>query len=224
MAPTGTPLPDRLYRVLLDGPDKLPLAVLDWLTQQVMLIARSLASDRHHRGEEGRYQPARVRGSEFPPVRELRFAVPPARRIPIYEDLIGRLEASLREGTDGGEAAKPISHSCGASSWKRSSKPRGTDATRPCCGARSRLARERLTTGESSRSALMQGRQERAMRHTICLRGSILSVSVIRSVSSGQIARRSVPPGVRVHLGGSQRLPHSTARHTARSGCRCLSR
>jgi len=94
VAPTGTPLPDRLYRVLLDGPDKLPLAVLDWLTQQVMLIARSLASDRHHRGEEGRYQPARVRGSEFPPVRELRFAVPPARRIPIYEDLIGRLEAS----------------------------------------------------------------------------------------------------------------------------------
>ena len=96
---------------------------------------------------------------------------------------------------------EPISDSCGASSWKRSSKPRGTDATRPCCGARSRLARERLTTGESSRSALVHGQQERAMRHAIYLRGSILSVSVIRSVSSGQIARRSVPPGVRVHPG-----------------------
>jgi hypothetical protein len=31
-------------------------------------------------------------------VAELRFAVPPARRIAIYEDLISRLEASLREG------------------------------------------------------------------------------------------------------------------------------
>ena len=39
-------------------------------------------------------------------MRELRFAVPPARRIPIYEDLIGRLAASLREGTDGCEAAR----------------------------------------------------------------------------------------------------------------------
>ncbi len=106
VAPAGTPLPDMLYRVLLDGPDKLPLAVLDWLTEQVMLIARSLASDRHHRGDADRYPPARVRSSEFPPVRELRFAVPPARRIPIYEDLIGRLAASLREGTDGGEAAR----------------------------------------------------------------------------------------------------------------------
>ena len=79
---------------------------IDWLTQQVMPIARSLASDRCHRGDAGRYPQVRVRSSEFPPVRELRFAVPPARRIPIYEDLIGRLAASLREGTDGGEAAR----------------------------------------------------------------------------------------------------------------------
>jgi hypothetical protein len=46
MAPTGTPPPGKLYRVLLDGPDKLPIAVLDWLTDRVMPIARSLASER----------------------------------------------------------------------------------------------------------------------------------------------------------------------------------
>jgi hypothetical protein len=98
VAPTGTPPPDRLYRVLLDGPDKLPLAVLDWLTEQVMFNARSLAADRHHQGNEGRYPSVGVRSSVFPPVSELRSAVPPARRIAIYEDLIGRLAARSRKG------------------------------------------------------------------------------------------------------------------------------
>jgi hypothetical protein len=39
-------------------------------------------------------------------VAELRFAVPPARRIAIYEDLIGRLEANLREDKGGDEDIK----------------------------------------------------------------------------------------------------------------------
>lgn len=86
VAPTGTPLPDKLYRRLLDGPDKLPLAVLDWLTTRVMPMARSLASNQHHRGDESRYPPGCVPSSAFPLVVELRFAVPAAKRIATYEN------------------------------------------------------------------------------------------------------------------------------------------
>jgi hypothetical protein len=107
VAPTGTPLPDELYCLLIDGPDKLPLAVLDWLADRVMTRARSLEADRHHRGDAGSHPSAGVRSSAYPPVSELRFAVPPARRVAIYEDLISRLEASVRDqkgGDDDSEA------------------------------------------------------------------------------------------------------------------------
>ena len=44
-APPGTPEPDELYRILLDGPDKLPLVILDWLAYEVMFAARVAEGD-----------------------------------------------------------------------------------------------------------------------------------------------------------------------------------
>jgi hypothetical protein len=97
VAPPGTPLPDALHRALLDGPDMLPLPVLDWLTDRVMLPARLLAASREQGNKGGRY-PAEPRpGEPFPHVAELRFAVPPSRRIAIYDRLTSDLEDRLRQ-------------------------------------------------------------------------------------------------------------------------------
>jgi hypothetical protein len=97
--------------------------------------------------------PVRVPSSAFPPVAELRFAVPAARRIGIYEDLIGRVEATLRENK-GHAGAEAYIATCEVSSWKRSSKLPQTDATRPCSA---RTEPGGLATGltgdESSKSA-----------------------------------------------------------------------
>jgi hypothetical protein len=38
-APPGTPEPDELYQALLDGPDKLPIATLSWLANEIMFAA-----------------------------------------------------------------------------------------------------------------------------------------------------------------------------------------
>lgn len=97
VAPSGTPLPDALHRVLLDGPDTLPLPVLDWLADWVMLMARSLTSAREQGRTGGRYPAEPLPGDPFPPVAELRFAVPASQRIAIYDDLIDDLESRLRE-------------------------------------------------------------------------------------------------------------------------------
>jgi hypothetical protein len=97
VAPPGTPLPDALHRALLDGPDTLPLPVLDWLTDRVMFTARSLT----WAGEQGRagdrYPAEPLPGDPFPRVAELRFTVPAGQRIAIYDELIGDLESRLRE-------------------------------------------------------------------------------------------------------------------------------
>jgi len=98
VAPPGTPLPDALHRVLLDGPDVLP--VLDWLADRVMYPARSLTSGRERGGAEARYLAQPLSGDPFPRVAELRFAVPASRRIAIYDELIGNLESQLREATE----------------------------------------------------------------------------------------------------------------------------
>lgn len=100
VAPPGTPLPDELHRVLLDGPDVLPLPVLDWLANRVMYPARSLTSDREHGRAGSRYPAGPLPGDPFPRVAELRFAVPARRRIVIYDELIGNLESRLREARE----------------------------------------------------------------------------------------------------------------------------
>jgi hypothetical protein len=97
VAPPGTPLPDALHRALLDGPDMLPLPVLDWLTDRVMLMARSLSSAGEQGTVEGRYPAEPLPGEPFPHVAELRFAVPAGQRTAIYDDLIGDLESRLPE-------------------------------------------------------------------------------------------------------------------------------
>lgn len=97
VAPSGTPLPDALHRALLDGPDVLPLPVLDWLADRLMYPARSLTSAREQGRAGGRYPANPLPGDPFPRVAELRFAVPPGRRIAIYDELIGDLESRLRE-------------------------------------------------------------------------------------------------------------------------------
>ena len=97
VAPPGTPPPDTLHRALLDGPDMLPLPVLDWLTGRVMLMARSLTSAREQGRAGGRYQAEPLPSEPFPHVAELRFAVPAAQRIAIYDGRIGDLERRLRE-------------------------------------------------------------------------------------------------------------------------------
>jgi hypothetical protein len=97
VAPPGTPLPDALHRALLDGPDMLPLPVLDWLADRVMYPARSLTWDRERGTAGGRYPAESLPCEPFPRVAELRFAVPAAQRIAIYDDLIGGLEDRLRE-------------------------------------------------------------------------------------------------------------------------------
>jgi hypothetical protein len=104
VAPTGTPLPDELYVILLDGPDKLPLPVLDWLADWVMAPARGLESDLHHKRGSGRSPPGGVPSREFPPVSELRFVVSPAKRVAIYADLISRLESNVRDKNADGSA------------------------------------------------------------------------------------------------------------------------
>ncbi len=100
VAPPGTPLPDALHRALLDGPDTLPLAVLDWLADRVMYPARSLTWDRERGAAGGRYPAEPVPGVPFPRVAELRFAVPASQRIVIYDGLIRDLESRLREGSE----------------------------------------------------------------------------------------------------------------------------
>lgn len=100
VAPPGTPLPDELHCALLDGPDTLPLAVLDWLTDRVMYPARSLTWDRERGTAGGRYPAEPLPGDPFPRVAELRFAVPASQRIAIYDDLIGDLESRLREARE----------------------------------------------------------------------------------------------------------------------------
>lgn len=100
VAPPGTPLPDALHRALLDGPDVLPLAVLDWLADRVMFPARSLMWDRERARAEARYPPQPLPRGPFPSVAELRFAVPASRRIAIYDELTGNLESRLREGIE----------------------------------------------------------------------------------------------------------------------------
>jgi hypothetical protein len=97
VAPPGTPLPDPLHRALLDGPDMLPLPVLDWLTGRVMYPARSLTWGRERGKARGRYPAGSLTGEPFPCVAELRFAVPAGQRIAIYDGLIGDLESRLRE-------------------------------------------------------------------------------------------------------------------------------
>ena len=100
VAPPGTPLPDALHRALLDGPDMLPLPVLDWLADRVMYPARSLMRDRARGSAEARYPAQALPAGPFPAVAELRFAVPPARRIAIYDELTGDLERRLREAAE----------------------------------------------------------------------------------------------------------------------------
>jgi hypothetical protein len=100
VAPPGTPLPDALHRTLLDGPDMLPLPVLDWLADRVTYPARSLAADREQGTEGGRYPAEVLPGEPFPRVTELRFAVPASQRIAIYDRLTGDLEGRLREARE----------------------------------------------------------------------------------------------------------------------------
>jgi hypothetical protein len=100
VAPPGTPLPDALHRVLLDGPDTLPLPVLDWLTDRVMFPARSLTSAREQGRAGGRYPAEPLPVAPFPLVAEMRFAVPAGQRIAIYDDLIAGLESRLREARE----------------------------------------------------------------------------------------------------------------------------
>ena len=97
VAPPGTPLLDALHRALLDGPDVLPLPVLDWLANRVMYPARSLTWDRERGTAGGRYPAESLPCEPFPHVAELRFAVPAGQRIAIYDGLIGGLESRLRE-------------------------------------------------------------------------------------------------------------------------------
>jgi hypothetical protein len=100
VAPPGTPLPDALHRTLLDGPDTLPLPVLDWLADRVMYPARLLTADREQGTEGGRYPAESPPGELFPRVTELRFAVPASQRIAIYDRLAGDLEGRLREARE----------------------------------------------------------------------------------------------------------------------------
>jgi hypothetical protein len=100
VAPPGTPLPDALHRALLHGPDMLPLPVLDWLADRVMYPARSLIWDRERDRAPARYPAQPLPAARFPPVAELRFAVPPGRRIAIYDELTADLESRLREGRE----------------------------------------------------------------------------------------------------------------------------
>jgi hypothetical protein len=97
VAPSGTPLPDALHRAMIDGPDTLPLPVLDWLVGWVMPMARSLTSARGQGRAGSRYPAEPIPGDPFPRVAELRFAVPAGQRIAIYADLIGDLESRLPE-------------------------------------------------------------------------------------------------------------------------------
>jgi hypothetical protein len=97
VAPPGTPLPDALHSALLNRPDTLPLTVLDWLADRIMYPARSLTWDRERGTAGGRYPAESLPCEPFPRVAELRFAVPAAQRIAIYDDLIGGLEDRLRE-------------------------------------------------------------------------------------------------------------------------------
>jgi hypothetical protein len=97
VAPPGTPLPDALHRALLDGPDTLPLAVLDWLADRVMLPARLLAANREQGNARARYPAEPLPGEPFRHVDELRFAVPASQRITIYDRLTTDLEDRLRQ-------------------------------------------------------------------------------------------------------------------------------
>lgn len=100
VAPPGTPLPDALHRALLDGPDMLPLPVLDWLADRVMYPAQSLTWDRERGSAGGRYPAQPFSGEPFPRVAELRFAVPASQRIAIYDGLICDLENRLRQARE----------------------------------------------------------------------------------------------------------------------------
>jgi hypothetical protein len=100
VAPPGTPLPDALHHALLDGPDKLSLPVLDWLADRIMYPARSLTWDRQRETTGSRYPAEPISSEPFPPVTELRFAVPAAERITIYDDLISDLEDRPREARE----------------------------------------------------------------------------------------------------------------------------
>jgi hypothetical protein len=74
----------------------LPLPVLDWLADRIMLTARSLTWAREQGTAGGRYPAEALPGDPFPRVAELRLAVPASQRIAIYDDLIGDLESRLR--------------------------------------------------------------------------------------------------------------------------------
>jgi hypothetical protein len=52
-APPGTPPPDELEATLLDGPDKLPLATLDWLVYDGIMFAAKVAEGEARRPAPG---------------------------------------------------------------------------------------------------------------------------------------------------------------------------
>ncbi len=129
VAPSGTAVPEALHRALLDGPDMLPIAVLDWLTDWVMFMARSLTSAREQGSAEARSPSEPVPSEPFLHVAELRFAVPAGRRIAIYDELIDRLENRMREEDKRRASTRSASDwpICEAFAPKRSSRLHGTD-------------------------------------------------------------------------------------------------